>query len=301
MHSSIYGYLTVFHAIAAEGSIAAAARKLQVEPPSVSKALKQLEAHIGLILFNRTTRKMELTEAGQRLLNNTQAPMQALAFGVENVQDLGETPSGLVRISLSRFAYRLIIRPHYVEFCRRYPHIQLEISIYDGTIDLLKQGFDLAIRFGDRVEDNMISRQLMPSFKEGLFASPAYLAEFGTPKTPSELKNHKLIGYRFITANRILPLILSNKGQDWVIEMPYQLMSNDIDAMTDAAQQGLGLARIFEPIYRQMEKPDNLVPVLEKYWKSYPPVYLCYLQNSQKAKRIRVLIEFLLEKMQAEN
>lgn len=160
MHSSIYGYLTVFHAIAAESSIAAAARKLQVEPPSMSKALKQLEAHIGLILFNRTTRKMELTEAGQRLLNNT----QALAFGVENVQDLGETPSGLVRISLSRFAYRLIIRPHYAEFCRRYPHIQLEISIYDGTIDLLKQGFDLAIRFGDRVEDNMVTRQLMPSF-----------------------------------------------------------------------------------------------------------------------------------------
>lgn len=141
----------------------------------------------------------------------------------------------------------------------------------------------------------------MPSFKEGLFASPAYLAEFGTPKTPPELKNHKLIGYRFITTNRILPLILNNKGQDWVIEMPYQLMSNDIDAMTDAAQQGLGLARIFEPIYRQLEKPNNLVPVLEKYWKSYPPVYLCYLQNSQKAKRIRVLIEFLLEKMQAEN
>ncbi|HBO38308.1 MAG TPA: LysR family transcriptional regulator [Pasteurellaceae bacterium] len=297
MNSSIYGYLTVFHAIVSEGSIAGAARKLEVASPSVSNSLKLLEQHIGLPLFNRTTRKIELTEAGQRLYQNTQSAIQSLALAVENVQDMGETPSGLVRITVSRLGFLTVLQPHYAEFCRRYPDIQVEISLYDGTVDILKEGFDLGIRFGDKIEENMIARQLLPAFKEGLFASKRYEKQFGLPQKPEDLKVHKLVGYRFITANRILPLILSDNGEDITVEMPSQVTANDIDVMTDAIRQGLGIGRIFEPILQLQHDINEFVPVLKKYWKIYPPVYLYYLQHSQKAKRIRVLIDFLLEKM----
>ncbi|WP_409500553.1 LysR family transcriptional regulator [Mannheimia glucosida] len=297
MNSSIYGYLIVFHAIAEQGGIAAASRKLETAPPSVSKSLKLLEQHIGLPLFHRTTRKMELTEAGQRLLDSTKQLVQSLEYAVESVQDLGEVPTGTVRITLSRFAYQLILKPHFAEFCRLYPHIQLEISLYDGTVDILQQGFDLGIRFGDKVEPNMVARKLLAPFAEGLYLSPDYAAQYGIPHTPQELPNHCLIGYRFITANRILPLILQQNGQDLTVEMESRLIANDIDVMADGVRAGLGIGRIFTPIHCLLPDSERFIPVLQEYWKHYPPVYLYYPQHSQKAKRIQVLIDFLSQKL----
>ena len=299
MNSSIYGYLTVFHAIVREGSIARAARKLEIAPPSVSQALKLLEQHIGLPLFNRTTRKIELTEAGQRLYENTHAAMQTLEFAVEEVQDLGNIPSGLVRITVARFAYLSIIQPHLGEFCERYPDIQLEISINDGTVDILKEGFDLGIRYGDRVEENMVARQLLPPVTQGLFASRSYLARYGEPKKPTDLQQHKLIGWRFTTSNRLSPLTVQDKGQEIQVEMPMPLIVNNIDTANDAVRQGVGIGRVFLPVLEKQADKADFIPVMEKYWISYPPVYLYYLQNSQKAGRVRALIEFLIEKTEA--
>lgn len=297
MNGSIYGYLTVFHAIAEQGSIAAASRKLEIAPPSISQSLKLLEQHIGLPLFNRTTRKMELTEAGKRLVESTKHLMQSLEYAVESVQDLGEIPTGLVRITVPRFAYQLLLKPYLAEFCQAYPHIQLEISLNDGTVDILQQGFDMGIRFGDKVEQNMVARQLLTPFYEGLYASEEYLAQYGTPHSPQDLQQHKLIGYRFITANRILPLILTQQKQDLRIEMPSQLIANDIDVMIDGVRAGLGIGRIFTPILQLQTDHSQFIPVLQKYWKSYPPVYLYYPQHSHKAKRIQVLIDFLRNKV----
>lgn len=297
MNSSIYGYLKVFHAIAQQGSIAGAARVLQIASPSVSQSLKLLERHIGLPLFNRSTRKMELTEAGVNLQAKTAPLIQSLEQAVENVHDLAEVPSGLVRITLSRFAYQLILQPHYLEFCQRYPEIQLEISIFDGTVDIVQEGFDLGIRFGDKVEENRVARKLLPRVKEGLYVSPAYVEQFGVPTTPEDLKQHRLIGYRFITSNRLDPLILDDNGQTLTVEMPTPIIVNDTDVMADAVRKGIGIGRIFERNHRLLaDHQTNFIPILEDYWVRYPDVYLYYVPHSQKAKRVQVLIEFLLEK-----
>ncbi|MDO5638478.1 MAG: LysR substrate-binding domain-containing protein [Neisseria sp.] len=294
MHSAIYGQLTVFHTIAAQGSISGAARQLEIGAPAVSKSLKLLEEHIGLPLFNRTTRKLELTEAGALLLARTGEAVQSLQYAVESVQDLGDTPHGSVRITVARFAYKCILKPLLAEFCRQYPEIRLEVSVFDGTVDILEQGFDLGIRFGDRVEEGMVARQLMAPFKEGLYVSQAYRDQYGLPESPADLPAHRLIGYRLITANRILPLTLDNHGQALEVDMPCPILVNDIGVMADAVRQGIGIGRLFEPVVQQYADRADFVPVLADYWQSYPGVYLYYLQNSQKAKRIRVLIDFLL-------
>ncbi|SMB80060.1 transcriptional regulator, LysR family [Pasteurella testudinis DSM 23072] len=296
MNSAIYGQLMVFQAIANEGSVSAAARKLGVTTPSASKALKLLEAHIGLPLFNRTTRRVELTEAGSLLLQRTGNAVQSLQYAVESVQDLGDTPIGKVRITVPRFAFQTVLQPFYAEFCQRYPHIQLEISVYDGTIDLLNEGFDLGIRFGNTIEEDMVASRLLAPFQEGLFVSADYAARYGIPQTPDELHRHRLIGYRFITARRILPLILNDNGNEVTVEMPSSLMCNDIEVMNNAVRKGLGIGRIFTPIYQWQTDKHDLIPVLQDYWRTYPAVYLYFPKNSQKAKRIRVLIDFLREK-----
>ncbi|KAE9528978.1 LysR family transcriptional regulator [Testudinibacter aquarius] len=297
MHSAIYGQLTVFHTIAAQGSISTAARQLEIGAPAVSKSLKQLEEHIGLPLFNRTTRKLELTEAGSLLLARTGEAVQSLQYAVESVHDLGQTPAGRVRITVPRIAYLLVLKPHFAEFCRRYPQVELEISMYDGTVDIIKEGFDLGIRFGHAIEENRVARKLLPPFRGGLYVSKAYADQFGVPQSLAELAQHKLIGFRFMTANSLFPLSLHENGHEVNIEMPTPLIVNSLEVVLDAVRQGLGIGRVFEPILALEADAADFIPVLERHWKHYPPLSLYYPQHSQKAKRIRVLIDFLAEKM----
>lgn len=296
MNNVIYNQIRIFQSIAREGSISAAARKLEITPPSVSKALKLLEQHLGHPLFIRTTRRIELTDAGQQLLQQTSAAVDSLEKALDSIKDSSQQPSGLIRITLSRFAYLLILKPFMAEFCQRYPGVQLEISVYDGTINIIEERFDLGIRFGDILEGGVVARQLLKPFREGLYASASYLETFGTPATPVDLHQHRLIGYRFITNNRILPLILEDKGEQLTVEMPGQLISNDIDVMADGIRSGLGIGRLFEPIHRLQPDRETFIPVMEPYWKTYPPVYLYYPKSAGKTKRVKTLIDFLLTK-----
>ena len=299
MNNARYQQIRIFQTIASEGSITAAARKLELTAPSVSKALKNLEQHIGLPLFLRSTRRIELTEAGRRLLARSSDAVQALQDAIESVRDDNATPSGLVRVTLSRFAYQLIFRPHLAEIAARYPQLQLELSLYDGTINILEHGYDLGIRFGDTLEDGMVARQLLPPLTEGLYASPEYLTRHGTPQTPADLAQHRLIGYRYITANRILPLLLDDHGDTLSVEMATPFISNGIDALADAIRAGIGIGRLFTRICAQQANRDRFRPVLRDYWRTYPGVYLYHLPQAQKARRVRVLIDFLLEKAAA--
>ncbi|TDE25459.1 LysR family transcriptional regulator [Vibrio owensii] len=296
MNGTTYNQLMMFHTIAQEGSITAAARKLEIAPPSVSQALKMLEEQLGLPLFTRTTRRIELTEAGQLLYERTLASMSELNLAVESVSDLSRVPSGKVRITVPRFVYQSLLKPIYIEFCQRYPSIQLEISVSDKAIDIIRDGFDMGIRFGDRVEEGMIARQLTLPVKEALFASPGYVEQYGLPETPDDLKQHKLIQYRFISSNQVAPLNLNNKGETITVNMPTALIVNDTDVMIDAAHNGLGIGRIVTPMVEEGFKKGEIVPVLEEYWQPYSGLYVYFHKNTQKAKRVRVLIDFLLEK-----
>ncbi|WP_039985359.1 LysR family transcriptional regulator [Vibrio owensii] len=296
MNGTTYNQLMMFHTIAQEGSITAAARKLEIAPPSVSQALKMLEEQLGLPLFTRTTRRIELTEAGQLLYERTLSSMSELNLAIESVSDLSRVPSGKVRITVPRFVYQSLLKPIYIEFCQRYPSIQLEISVSDKAIDIIRDGFDMGIRFGDRVEEGMIARQLTLPVKEALFASPGYVEQYGLPETPDDLKQHKLIQYRFISSNQVAPLNLNNQGETLTVNMPTALIVNDTDVMIDAAHNGLGIGRIVTPMVEEGFKKGEIVPVLEEYWQPYSGLYVYFHKNTQKAKRVRVLIDFLLEK-----
>lgn len=296
MDNATYGQLAVFHAIAREKSISAAARKLGVTVPSVSKSLRLLEQTTGMPLFARTTRKISLTEAGRALLSKTATAMSELDLALEDVVDLGRLPSGLVRLTLSRFAYQLIVRARLAEFYQACPQIQLELSINDGMVNLVEENFDLGIRFGNTLNEGMVAREIYPPFKLGLYASAGYLAAEGLPKTPEALSTHRLVTWRFTTSNRLSPLVLNNGGVSFAVDMPHTMICNDIDAVCDAVLAGVGIGRVFEPLQQNMPDGDKLIPVLKKYWQPFPSVYLYYQQNSQRAKRVQAVIDFFVGK-----
>ncbi|WP_047041993.1 LysR family transcriptional regulator [Vibrio mexicanus] len=296
MNGAIFNQLRIFQAIVAEGNITNAAKRLQMAPPSVSNALKSLEEDVGLPLFTRTTRSIEVTEAGKRLYDDISTSMSELAFAYESISDLGKVPSGKVRLTIPRFVYVHYFQPVYAEFCQRYPNIELEVSISDANVDILNQGFDMGIRFGDRVEEGMVARRLTGAMHEALFATPDYLEAFGTPKTPDDLKSHKLIQYRFIASNQVAPLFLRGVASDITVEMPTALVVNDTDVMIDASLKGLGIGRIVEPVVADLIASGELIPVLQDYWYPYSELYVYFHKNAQKARRVRVMVDFLLEK-----
>ena len=298
MKGSTFNQLTIFQTIAQEGSIRGAARKLEITPPSVSQALKQLEQHLGLPLFNRSTRRVELTEAGKLLYDRVTNAISTLDYALDSVQNLSERPSGKVSITLPRFVFQYFLRPVYAEFCERYPDIQLEISVSDAAVNILSEGFDLGIRLGDRLEPGMVAKQITAPMKEALFASDAYIQKYGLPKKPEDLQQHKMVQYRFISSNQLTPLVLVRKGELITVQAPIALIVNDTDAMVDAAEKGLGIGRIVMPIVTKHLNDGRLKPVLEKHWRPYPGLYIYFMQNSQKARRVRALIDFLVEKGQ---
>ena len=299
MKGNTFNQLMVFHTIVKEGSITKAGQKLEIASPSVSNSLKALERQLGVPLFTRTTRRIELTEAGRLLHAQTIDSMLDLNFALEGIRDLAQAPSGKVRITMPKFVYQYFLKEHYAEFCQLYPEVELEISVSDAAIDILKEGYDLGIRFGDRVDEGMVARALTPAMKEAFFVSPAYVEKHGIPNTPQELKQHKLVQYRFITSNQLVPVLLDNQGETINVEMPNALVVNDTDLMVDATLKGLGIGRMVEPAIKHLLDSGDLVPVLKKYWYPYAPLYVYFHRNTQKAKRVRVLIDFLVERLGA--
>lgn len=296
MKSSTYNQLLIFHVIAQEGHISAAAKKLEMAVPSVSQALKLFEKELGLPLFSRTTRTIELTDAGQKLKHTTQHLLSELDLALESIKDLSHEPSGKVKITVPRFVYQYLIEPIYAEFCQKYPTIQLEISVSDEAFDIIKEGFDMGIRFGHRVSAEMVARQLTAPMKEALFASPDYIHKYGYPKTPTDLNNHQLIQYRFISSKQIAPLVLNDRGTILTIDMPISLIVNDTDLMINAAIKGLGIGKIIKPAVDSFLKSGILIPVLEDYWTTYSGLFAYFPKNAVKAKRLRVFVDFLVEK-----
>lgn len=293
MDASTYSQIRLLHAIAREGSISGAARRQGITAASASHALKLLEQKTGVPLFSRTTRQLHLTEAGRALMAETGDALAALDRAGASLAELGGVPKGPVRITLPRIAYQIVLQPHLAELGRRHPEIQPDVSIDDGTRDLVADGFDLGIRFGHSLAEGVVARPLTGPIRMGLYASAGYLARHGVPERPEDLAAHRFLCYRFHASNQLSPLELQDGGRTVHVETANSFISNSTDVLTDAARAGLGITRIFEPIHAQLPEAQRLQPVLPGYWQTYPPLYLYYRQNMQKASRVRVVAEFL--------
>lgn len=294
MQKNYYQQLLFLHTIAQSGSISAAAKKLELSAAAVSKSLQTLEQEMGLPLILRTTRKLVLTEAGEKLIQQTKEAVYAIEDAFESLSSAANPPSGTVKITLPQVAFYIAIQPIYAQFCQQYPNIQLELSINNAMVDIVDHHFDLGIRFGHSIEEGMIAHQLTAPMREGLFVSKEYVQKYGVPQSIADLKNHRFIGHRFMTHNRLNPLTLNIDGEERQIALESQLIFNDTEIMMDAIIQGMGIGRIFDLRYQQLNLQQELIPVLEPYWRSFPAFYLYYFPKHQQLKRVKAVIEFLL-------
>ncbi|MEM6578530.1 MAG: LysR family transcriptional regulator [Pseudomonadota bacterium] len=188
--------LRVFIIIAEKGSLVAAARETGMSTTTVSERLAALEAHYGVVLFNRTTRSISLTEEGRTLVEGAKSVLSEVADLDTRIRHGAETLSGLIRISAPVDLGRSFISQAISTFADENPAVSFELSLSDGYVDLVGQGFDMAVRFGN-VTDSTLRVRSLGTFQRLVCAAPAYFEKHGTPQSPDDLKDHDCLVMRF--------------------------------------------------------------------------------------------------------
>jgi len=279
-----------FLAVARRGSFRRAAADLGVTPSAVSQAVRVVEARIGAPLFIRTTRSVGLTEAGQRFFERAGPAYEELVAAGEAARDLGQRPTGLLRLTVPRAIIPLILEPEIAAFCQAYPEIEIEIAASGDLVDLASGGFDAGIRLGQMIAPDMVAVRLTPSFPVVVVGSPSYFARRGRPDRLDDLRGHVCLRFRrsdgaiapwaFADGNRTIEAIVSGP-----------LIAQDYPTLLGAAIQGVGLAQTPAPLAADAVADGRLERVLDDFAIETPGAFLYYPSRRQAPPKLRALIE----------
>ena len=276
------------------GSMAAAARRLDCTRAQISKQIAELERSFGVRLFERSTRKLALTPSGEVFHQHALRALDAVASTEIAVRNLGDTPSGLLRISASITFGRLYIAPLLPRITDQYPELDCELILTDQLVDLVDDNIDLALRHTKAPPDEAVAKRLV-TLSRVLCATPAYLAAHGRPEHPSELAWHPCFGYLQAETSRTLDL-LGQQGDQVSVPIASRFRFNNLDCVLDAVLAGHGLAIL--PIY--LAGPEIQRGRLQTVLDDYEPLtgfgrqlYACYTPSRVRLPKVRVFLDEL--------
>lgn len=293
MDKGLFDGLPVFLLVAEQRSFARAASLLDVSPTAVGKAIRQLEKRHGVVLFQRTTRRVALTEAGEALFQRVRPAATEIADALTELGSYSREPSGTLRLTMSRPAMSLIVEPVMAEFRRIYPQVVLDISIDEGTVNLGDGAFDAGIRMGESVEKDMIAVRLTPQLRWCVVGSPAYLERMGCPQTPESLQDHEAIVYRYVSSGQRYRWEFARDGRDFTIDVQGHVIVNDRASVAAFARAGLGLAYVAEYEVAGDLAAGRLVPVLDDYLTPSAGMFLYFPARMQTQPKLRAFIDLL--------
>jgi DNA-binding transcriptional LysR family regulator len=271
-------------------SFTAAAADLGLPRSTASEVLRSLEAHLGVRLLERTTRHVTPTLDGEEYYRRCVAILSEVEEAEAAMRDA--QPRGLLRVDAHPLLTRTFILPKLPEFLARHPLMELQIGQGDRLVDLVREGVDCVIRAGQPDDSAMIQRRL-GTIAEITVASPAYLAQHGTPSLRDALDGHQMVGFISSRTGDVLPLEFSAGGELRHIVLPSRIRVNNSDTMADLARLGFGLVQA--PRYRFAEDLASgaLVEVLPDFPPSPTPLSALYPQNRQLTLRLRVFLDWV--------
>jgi DNA-binding transcriptional LysR family regulator len=279
-----------FLAVARHRSFRRAAAALGVTPSAVSQAVRALEARVGAALLARTTRSVGLTEAGQRFIERAEPAFDELVAAGEAARDLGQRPTGLLRLAVPRAVVPLILEPVIASFCQAYPEIELEIAASDEMVDLATGGFDAGIRLGQFIAPDMIVVRLTSPFRFVVVGSPDYLRQRKRPERVDDLRQHACLRMRRSNGSIApWPFVDGNKPIEAMVSGP--LIAHDYPTLLGAAIQGVGLAYVPGPIAAAPVSAGQLQALLERFAITTPGVFLYHTGRRQVLPKLRAFIE----------
>ena len=297
MRGSDFAELKAFAAVVERASFARAAASLGLSPSALSQTIRQLEARLGARLLNRTTRSVAPTAAGDQLYRRIAPLFQEMADAVAEASATASQTRGTLRINTLGMAARQLIAPRLGRFHRAHPEVVLDIVVDDGLSDIVAGRFDAGIRVGERLEKDMVAVRLTPDVKMVVVASPDYLAQHGTPRTPADLHRHACLNWRLQLDGRAYRWEFEKNGQRLEMAVNGPLVTNHSEVGIEAALQGLGLAYAFDR--GQVDEglaQGRLVQVLGDWSVTRPGLFLYYPNRRHQQPALSALIDCLLDR-----
>jgi DNA-binding transcriptional LysR family regulator len=293
MSSADLSDLDAFVAVAEARSFRGAAARRGASPSALSEALRRLEARLNLRLLNRTTRSVTPTEAGQRLLERLKPALSDMHLAMEELADDTDQPTGTLRLNVPSAVAELVMPPILAGFMAAHPGVAVEISADNSFIDVLAAGFDAGVRYGERIEQDMIAIPIGP--REQRFvtaASPAYLDAHGRPAHPRDLLGHRLIRHRF-GSGITPPWEFEKDGEAVKIAGKGPMLANHIALQLAAAEAGQGIVHVFEGFLEASISAGRLEAILEDWSERFSGPCLYYASRHQMPRALRAFVDFI--------
>jgi DNA-binding transcriptional LysR family regulator len=286
--------MTVFAKVVEQGSFARAADRLSISTSACSRQVAELEAHLDTRLLNRTTRRLSLTESGQGFYERCVQLLADLEEAEQAATQTAARPRGTLRITTSiNFGVRHV-SPAIGAFLAKYPEVKFDVSLSDRIVDLVEEGYDLAIRIGSAGGETVVARKLGEA-RMVACASPAYLKARGAPKAPEDLARHPCLTYEYMPVRNVWPF-RGKDGREHTVRVAGPLHSNNGDLLAAAAVAGVGIAYEPEFILGPDLKAGRLVPILTSYSAPTGPIYAVYPSRRYLSAKVRAFVDFLAQR-----
>ena len=286
--SSIRAFVKVVEA----ASFSEAGRRLRLSRSAVSKYVAELEADLGVQLLSRTTRRVTPTENGQAYFERALAILADLDAADHAVAQLQATPRGLLRINAPMSFGTMQLGPAVAGFMKQYPELQIQLTLSDEQVDPVQEGLDVTLRIAELELSSLIARKIMP-IERVVCASPGYLKRHGTPKHPSELRDHSCLTYGYLSTGNQWKL--TGKDGDHWISPRWTLCANNAEVLRDAAAAGRGIAMLPDFIAAVALKNGALRTCLADYKSPPLALYAIYPPTRHLAIKVRLFIDYLVE------
>ncbi len=286
--------MTAFARVAETRSFSDAARRLGTSKSVVSRQIMALEADLGARLFHRTTRSMTLTEAGEGYYERVSRILTDVDEANLSVTRLQAAPRGRLRINAPMSFGVRHLAPSLPDFLALHPEVEIDMTMNDRFVDLVDEGYDMAVRIGRLTDSTLVARKLAP-LRRTICGSPAYLAARGIPQTPADLATHECLSYSNMTQSDEWSFVDAN-GKPLSVEVKGRLRTNNGDALRIAALRGLGLVAQPSFIVGADLQAGTLVGVLTNYTAQDGVVYAVYPHSRHLSPKVRAFTDFLAER-----
>ncbi|WP_244158320.1 LysR family transcriptional regulator [Salinicola socius] len=285
--------MAVFVTVAEEMNFTRAAVRLGVSQSAVSHTIRRLEASVGFKLLNRTSRRVGLTDAGEKLLAALRPSLTQIETRIEELRLMDDSPKGRVRLTASKPAARWILMPVLSPLVRDYPDIEIEINLDSRLNDIDEDRFDAGIRLGEFVAPNMIAVPVSPPLRLAAVATPAYLQSRGTPQHPDDLEQHDCLTIRFRPDGSVYHWEFEKDGQQLVKRVTGPFIFSESDLAIEAARAGHGIAFVLEAEVVEHLARGDLVRLLADWCPPFDGYHLFYSDRRQVSSALRLIIDRL--------
>jgi DNA-binding transcriptional LysR family regulator len=288
-----FAEITAFAAVAEARSFRRAARALGLAPSTLSHAVKALETRLGTRLLHRTTRAVAPTEAGATLLAELAPALAALGGAVARAGNAEAEVAGTVRLAAPRLAIGTLLAPAALRLARAFPRLTLDVRTVEHPGDLVRDGFDLGIRLGDTIDQDMVAVALTPAFRTAVVGAPAYFADRAVPVDPRDLADHACIGCRSGPGGSLYRWRFAKGDQALTVDVSGPLVTDDPDLMLAAALDGIGLWHGVEHLAQPHVEAGRLIRVLADWSPDNPGFFLCYAGGAPLGPAARAVVDAL--------